>query len=191
MSVGITAGSDGNIWFTDQTDSAVWRYDLSSGIFTEFKLPTAFSFPGDITTGADGNMWFTEQAVGNSAASRLPERSPNSLAWIHRARSPRGRTATSGSPAPSRRGRTGHSGPRHHDLPDSEPGRPDPTGERNNLLFTEFSANKIGSITTDGVVTESPEIPGSSPTGITAGVRAQVWFLGTFSNRVYQTVVPR
>ena len=64
-------------------------------------------------------------------------------------------------------------------------------GNQNNLLFTEFSSNEIASITTDGVATESPEIPGSSPTGITAGVRAQVWFLGTFSNRVYQAVVPR
>src|SRR5205814_265989 len=43
-------------------------------------------------------------------------------------------------------------------------------GNSNNLLFTEFSANKIASITTDGVVTESPEFFGSGPTGITAGV---------------------
>jgi virginiamycin B lyase len=64
-------------------------------------------------------------------------------------------------------------------------------GNQNNLLFTEFSANKIASITIDGVVTESAEFPGSSPTGITAGVRSQVWFLGTFSDRVYETVVPR
>ena len=41
VSVGITTGSDGNIWFTDQTDNAVWRYDLSSGIFTEFKTADA------------------------------------------------------------------------------------------------------------------------------------------------------
>ncbi len=60
-----------------------------------------------------------------------------------------------------------------------------------NLLFTEFSADKIASITTDGVVTESPVFIHSSPTGITAGVGQKVWFLGTFTNRVYETVVPR
>src|SRR6516225_7824392 len=64
VSVGITTGSDGNIWFTDQTDHAVWRYNLSTGIFTEFRTPTPNSYPGDITMGNDGNMWFTEQAVG-------------------------------------------------------------------------------------------------------------------------------
>jgi len=57
VSVGITTGSDGNIWFTDQTDHAVWRYELSTGTFTEFPTPTLNSFPGDITTGSDGNMW--------------------------------------------------------------------------------------------------------------------------------------
>jgi hypothetical protein len=38
-------------------------------------------------------------------------------------------------------------------------------GNSNNLLFTEFSANKIASITTDGVVTESAEFLKSGPTG--------------------------
>ena len=63
VSVGITTGSDGNIWFSDQTDHAIWRYNLSSGVFTEFKTPTPNSFPGDMTLGDDGNVWFTEQAV--------------------------------------------------------------------------------------------------------------------------------
>jgi hypothetical protein len=64
-------------------------------------------------------------------------------------------------------------------------------GNSNNLLFTEFSANKIASITTDGVVTESAEFVRSAPTGITAGGGSLVWFLGTGTNRVYETVVPQ
>ena len=65
-------------------------------------------------------------------------------------------------------------------------------GNTNNLLFTEFSANKIASITTEGVVTESPEFVGSAPVGITAAVASnRVLFLGVGTNRVYETVVPR
>ena len=64
-------------------------------------------------------------------------------------------------------------------------------GNQNNLLFTEFSENKIASITTSGVVTESPVFIHSSPTGITAGVGSKVWFLGTSDDRVYETVLPR
>lgn len=196
VSVGITTGSDDNIWFTDQTDHAVWRYEISSGTFTEFKLPTPNSFPGDITTGSDGNMWFTEQAVGRlgriTPSGVITEfagvGNPGSIAagpdgniWISDAFSPEiTRVIPVGSnqiditvfPTPST-----------------------PTmirpGNANNLLFTEFSANKIASIKPNGVVTESAEFIHSAPTGITAGVGKRVWFLGFGTNRVYETVVPR
>jgi virginiamycin B lyase len=191
VSVGITTGSDGNIWFTDQTDHAVWRYNPSTGVFAEFPTPTPNSFPGDITTGADGNMWFTEQAVDKfgriTPSGVITEfsgvNSPSSIAA-----GPDGNIWISSAFV-------------------SEVARVTPTveitifqtpstptiirpGNSNNLLFTEFSANKIASITTDGVVTESAEFSGSAPTGITAGVGSRVWFLGTGTNRVYETAVP-
>jgi streptogramin lyase len=192
VSVGITTGSDGNIWFTDQTDNAIWRYDLVAGAFTRFVLPTPNAFPGDITTGADGNMWFTEQAVGKfgriTPSGVITEftgvDSPGSVAagpdgniWIASAF-----TAVIARVTPT------------VDITlfpvPNQPFIIRP-GNGNNLLFTEFSANKIASITTGGVVTESLEFPGSSPTGMTAGVNRDVWFLGTSSNRVYKTFVPR
>ena len=192
VSVGITTGSDGNIWFTDQTDHAVWRYNPSTGVFAEFRTPTPNSFPGDITTGADGNMWFTEQAVDKfgriTPSGVITEfggvNSPSSIAagpdgniWISSAFvsevarvTPTVEITIFQTPSPPTIIRPGNS---------------------NNLLFTEFSANKIASITTDGVVTESAEFFGSAPTGITAGVGSRVWFLGTSTNQVYETVVPQ
>ncbi len=192
VSVGITTGSDGNIWFTDQTDHAVWRYDLSSGIFTEFKTPTPNSYPGDITTGSDGNMWFTEQAVDKFAritpSGVITEftgvSSPTSLAagpdgniWVASAFIPQVARVTPAG------GITLFPTPIQPSLI-----RP---GTRDSLLFTEFSANKIASISTSGVVTESAEFLHSFPVGITAGKTGDVWFLGTGTNRVYETVVPR
>jgi virginiamycin B lyase len=191
VSVGITTGSDGNIWFTDQTDHAVWRFDIATGTFTEFRTPTPNSFPGDITTGSDGNMWFTEQAVDKFARitpdGRITEftglTAPSSIAagpdgnlWISSAFTPQIARVTpmlalTIFPTPAT-----------------------PTiirpGNGNNLLFTEFSANKIASITTDGVVTESQEFAGSAPVGITAGDGLRVWFVGVGNNRIYETVVP-
>ena len=64
-------------------------------------------------------------------------------------------------------------------------------GNSNNLLFTDFSANKIASITTGGAVTESQEFQGSAPVGITAGIGSQILFLGVRTNHVYKTVAPR
>jgi streptogramin lyase len=192
VSVGITTGSDGNIWFTDQTDHAVWRYELSTGRFTEFRTPTPNSFPGDITTGSDGNMWFTEQAVdkfgritpqgviteftGMGAPTAIAA-GPDGNLWIAAAFTPQIARVT----------------PSLHITIFPTPATPTMIrpGNANDLLFTEFSANKIASITTAGVVTESQEFINSAPVGITAGVASRVWFLGTGTNRVYETVVPR
>ncbi len=191
VSVGITTGPDDNIWFTDQTDHAVWRYELATDTFTRFKTPTPNSFPGDITTGADGNMWFTEQAVGKFAritpSGVITEftgiDSPGTIAagpdgniWITSAFVPQISRVT-----PSLAITT---------FP--TPATPNiiRPGNNNDLLFTEFSASKIASITTDGVVSESEEFVHSFPNGIAAGRGGQVWFLGSGTNRVYQTVSP-
>jgi hypothetical protein len=47
----ITAGPDGNIWFTDYNNNAIGRLVLSSGAVTEFPTPTTNSLPWNIATG--------------------------------------------------------------------------------------------------------------------------------------------
>jgi virginiamycin B lyase len=54
----ITAGPDGNLWFTEGPGNSIGRI-TTSGVITEFPLPdTTRVF--DITAGPDGNLWFTE-----------------------------------------------------------------------------------------------------------------------------------
>ncbi len=53
---GITAGPDGNLWFT--TYSYIGRM-TPSGSFTFYPI-TAYNGAYDITPGPDGNVWFTE-----------------------------------------------------------------------------------------------------------------------------------
>jgi streptogramin lyase len=55
----ITAGFDGNLWFTEYNGNNIGRI-TPSGAITEFPLPTPHSDPLDITAGPDGNIWFTE-----------------------------------------------------------------------------------------------------------------------------------
>src|SRR6266496_6023730 len=55
---GITAGPDGNLWFTEYYGNQIGRI-TTSGTITEFPLPTGIA-PYEITTGEDGNVWFTE-----------------------------------------------------------------------------------------------------------------------------------
>jgi len=64
---GITAGPDGNLWFTEYNTSKIGRI-TPTGTFTEFPIPSAPSFTQDITAGPDGNLWFTE---GNNKIGRI------------------------------------------------------------------------------------------------------------------------
>jgi hypothetical protein len=55
----ITAGPDGNIWFSDPYANQIGNI-TPGGAVTEYAVPTPNSFPAGITTGPDGNIWFTE-----------------------------------------------------------------------------------------------------------------------------------
>ncbi len=57
---GITAGPDGNLWFTES--GAIGKIDPATGVITQFPIaPVTFGTlleDGVITTGPDGNLWF-------------------------------------------------------------------------------------------------------------------------------------
>jgi len=55
---GVTAGSDGNLWFTESAGK-IGRI-RPSGSITEFPVPTTGSGPGGIPAVPDSNLWFTE-----------------------------------------------------------------------------------------------------------------------------------
>lgn len=55
----VAAGSDGNVWFTENGGGAVGRI-APSGTITDFATPTHNSQPRGITAGPGGNLWFTE-----------------------------------------------------------------------------------------------------------------------------------
>ena len=61
----ITAGADGNIWFTEGTAQKIGKI-TTAGAITEYAL-AAETRPEDITAGPDGNVWFS--------ATKTPETS--------------------------------------------------------------------------------------------------------------------
>ena len=70
--IGIAAGADGNLWFTDPgTTKAVGRI-TPAGTITEFStgLNTG-SFPVGIAAGPDGNLWFTDGSRTTPAIGRV------------------------------------------------------------------------------------------------------------------------
>jgi hypothetical protein len=59
----ITAGPDGNVWFTEVDRGPGIGRITPEGVITEFTIPTRNAGPLEITTGPDGNLWFTEAHV--------------------------------------------------------------------------------------------------------------------------------
>jgi virginiamycin B lyase len=57
----ITNGPDGALWFTESANK-IGRI-TSTGVVTEFAIPTASTNPSGIVTGPDGNLWFAENAA--------------------------------------------------------------------------------------------------------------------------------
>ena len=64
----ITAGKDGNLWFT--MHDRIGRL-TPAGVFTAFPLPTPNTFPGGITATSDGNIWFVE-VLGRKIGRLVP-----------------------------------------------------------------------------------------------------------------------
>src|SRR5262249_35727314 len=78
---GITAGSDGNLWFSEPGTSRLGRI-TTAGAVTEFETPAASSQPGGVTTGPDGHIWFTNpggEQVGQGGLAKLIVVNPNPI----------------------------------------------------------------------------------------------------------------
>jgi len=188
---GITAGPDGNIWFTQVTGNAVLRLDLSTMNLTSFPIPTPNSFPGAITAGPDGNLWFVEGASGKigritpEGMITEPVSGLSSPFWI--TSRPDGNLWFT-EPFNQRIGKVTPAGQVTFYTSDLHIASI-ASGLSQDLVFTDFSDNLFGTLSTDGVVTMTREISGSSPTGITTGPQGSIWFLGFSTNRVYRAVV--
>lgn len=59
-------GPDGNLWFTEAGADKIGRI-TTTGVLTEYPIPTTGGALFDLAVGPDGGLWFTE-ANGNAIA---------------------------------------------------------------------------------------------------------------------------
>jgi len=183
---GLTAGPDGNMWFTDYTSSRIGKISLK-GDATTFSVPSYASYPSAIASGPDGNIWFVETTLTSKIGRITPSgifaefstptvgaglsgivAGPDGNLWF-----------TEGAGYANHIGRITPAGVITEFL------IPTPLsnsagialGPDGNLWFTESTPSKIGRITTSGSITEFP-LPnsGSRPGLITAGTDGNLWF---------------
>ena len=63
----ITAGPDGNIWFTEWANAIGMINPTTHAISSIRRPPERFQRPTlEITSGPDGNLWFTERSITRS-----------------------------------------------------------------------------------------------------------------------------
>jgi virginiamycin B lyase len=182
---GITAGPDGNLWFTEESHNAVGRI-TPGAVITEFTAGFPTGSPRGIVTGPDGNLWVA-MAGGDGAIARVTKAGdvtefplptpgdPNDIAvgpdgnlwYVDSAAHLIGRITPTGSITEFTDGLTGSSAPTGITK-----------GPDGAMWFTESAAGKIGRITTSGVITEfSSNISGSDqPDDIAKGPDGNLWF---------------
>lgn len=158
---GITAGPDGNLWYTSDTNDRIGRI-TPAGVITTFADPAGESStdgPYDIAAGSDGNLWYTSKL--NNRIGRI---------------TPAGVITTYADPA----------GTASTDHPISIT-----TGPDGNLWYTSNGNDRIGRIDPDAadpastVVTfELGEFTSSSPVGIIAGPDGNIWYTSYNNDRI-------
>ncbi|MDD5558472.1 hypothetical protein [Candidatus Methylomirabilis sp.] len=189
--LGITAGPDGALWFTEYAGNKIGRI-TTAGTITEFSIPTGSSQPVGITAGPDGALWFTEFAgnkIGRiTTAGTITEFSlstggsepvgitagPDGALWFTEFTEDKiGRITTVGTIT-------------EFSLPKASSGPRDITaGPDGALWFTELTGNKVGRITPAGTITEFPIPTASSGLfGMTAGPDGALWFTELTSNEI-------
>ena len=174
---GITQGSDGKIWFTEELVNYIGTI-TTSGSYTGYRLPTA-SEPARITGGPGGGLWYTDRRSGNignittsgtiTEYTATREAAPNGITagpdgnlWL---------TVDTGIVKMTTSGTA-----TWYALPKESLSFEITSGPDKNLWFTDRDTNKIGKITTSGTVTEYALPAGSNPEGITSGPDGNLWF---------------
>lgn len=157
----ITAGPDGNLWFTDDrinyADSAIGRI-TPAGRVTEYPIPGAF-YPGQnarswkpmyISTGPDGNLWFNEAFPVDTLTSS------GNVGAIGRI-TPAGQITVFPSFSP-----------------ESRPFGP-VAGPDGSIWFADWGTNSLGRMTPDGHITEFP-LAVSALSRPVVGADGKLWF---------------
>ena len=178
------------------TETFTVTFDASiCGVFTNFPIPTASSFPYSITNGSDGALWFTEflankigrittsGAISEIATSGTPysiAAGPQNTIWFTQCSSNQvGQIATSGGTVYESHVPTANSG-LFNITSDPHGGYP---------WFTETLANNIATLRPSGfgipIVRETAVTTSSArPYGITGGPDGAIWFTEEAGNNI-------
>jgi virginiamycin B lyase len=184
---GITAGPNGNLWFTQVNSNQIGEIDPVMHVVSEYPIPTPQSGTIGITAGPDGNLWFAE-AKANKIGKINPTTHVISEYAIPTANSSPGLIAAGpdgnlwftevdgnkiGKINPTTHAITEFPIPTANSQPAQIVAGPD-----GNLWFAENNTNQIGvfNLATDHITEFPLPTANSQPLSITAGPDGNLWY---------------
>ena len=183
-----------DLWINDFNTGSIWRFNVSTGVFTEF--PTG-STPIDVAVAQDGTVWFTDAFDGsvdgqigrlNPATGAVTtidvagfphqiEVATDGAVWFTERFTPQGVGRVAPVPNPTAADVTffpADGGP--EDIAPAAGG---------SMWFTRTTAGNIARISPTGAITaESKAVKGSQPFGITVANNGNPWFTMMSANKI-------
>jgi len=190
---GDLAVHDHEIWFDDFNTDSLWRYDITSGQFTQF----TGAEPADLVVDSTGDVWFTAPLDGS--INRLDPTTLAIAVFPVEGLIPRQITiATDGQIwftsrfIPEGVGRLDPGTGEVTTIP--TPGNPGPediaASPDGTVWFTQSAKGNIANVTNAGVITETKVVKGSEPFEIAVAPDGEPWYtmlaagkIGTFQLR--------
>ena len=181
-----------NLWINDFNTGSIWRYNIATGVFTEFPTPPA-STPLDVAVAPNGIVWFTD-AFDGSVDGQIGRLNPatGAITPIDVAGFPRQINIASDGTVwfterfePQGVGRINPATNAVRLFPvDGGPEDIAPAAD-GSMWFTRTTAGNIARISPDGTITaESKAVKGSEPFGITVASNDNPWFTMMSANKV-------
>ena len=184
---GITAGPDGNLWFTESQANQIGTINPTTHALSEFPILTDGSGPLGITAGPDGNLWFAEYTANQIGMINPTTHTVTEFAIPTSNSNPEGVAAGPDGNiwfTESTGNNIGMINPTTHAI--SEFAIPTASsnplgiaaGPDGNLWFTESNANQIGTINPITHMITEFAIPqaNSQPYEIAGGPNGSIWF---------------
>jgi virginiamycin B lyase len=176
------------VWITDFNNDSLWRYNITSGQFTQFPVPE----PADVAVDSLGRVWFTAPldgdidrldaatgAVTSTAAGGLIPRelavATDGQVWFTARFTPQG----VGRLNPNTNPHVVTTFPLTNVGPEGIAASPD-----GSIWFTQTTKGNIARINNAGVSTEAKTVKGSEPFGITVAPNGDPWYTMMSANKI-------
>jgi len=175
-----------DVWITDFNNDSLWRYNITSGQFTQFPVPE----PADVAVDSLGRVWFTAPLIGaigqlDPATGTVTSTDVGGLIPRELAVATDGQVWFTARFTPQGVGRLDLNTNMVTTFPLTAVGpegiAASPDGS---MWFTQTTKGNIANINNAGAITEGRTVKDSQPFGITVAANGDPWYTMMSANKI-------